>query len=102
MYKRQGLDSAETKTFVAKPYYEQMLQKMKPEEKEKYKADLEEAMNFMGLYHLYSQEGKDLPKARCYFDKVSALNAGTSITKQVNEVMLKTKELKDIAPGSCD
>ncbi len=99
---QNGLDSAETKTFVAKPYYEQMLQKMKPEEKEKYKADLEEAMNFMGLYHLYSQEGKDLPKARCYFDKVSALNAGTSITKQVNEVMLKTKELKDIAPGSCD
>ena len=75
---------------------------MKPEEKEKYKADLEEALNYMGLYNLYNKEAKDLPKARCYFEKVKALNAGTSITKQVNEVMLLTKDLKDVAPGNCD
>jgi len=56
----------------------------------------------MGLYNLYNTEAKDLPKARCYFEKVKALNAGTSITKQVNEVMLLTKDLKDVVPGSCD
>ena len=99
---QNNLDSSETKTFAAKAFYEQVLQKMKPEEKEKYKADLEEALNYMGLYNLYNKEAKDLPKARCYFEKVKALNAGTSITKQVNEVMLLTKDLKDVAPGNCD
>ena len=99
---QNNLDSAEVKAFTAKPFYEQVLLKMKPEEKEKYKADLEEALNYMGLYNLYNTEAKDLPKARCYFEKVKALNAGTSITKQVNEVMLLTKDLKDVVPGSCD
>ena len=56
----------------------------------------------MGLYYLYNKDAKDLPKARCFFEKVQELNAGTSITKQVTDVMLKTKELKDIAPGNCD
>ncbi|MBL8001670.1 MAG: hypothetical protein JNL05_06900, partial [Flavobacteriales bacterium] len=86
----------------AKTWYEQMLARMKPEEKEKYKADQEEALNYMGLFFLYSKEARDLPKAKCYFEKVKALNAGTSITKQVTEVMLQTKELKDVAPGSCE
>jgi Flp pilus assembly protein TadD len=98
---QNNLDSLETKTFAAKPYYEQVLAKMKPEEKEKGKADLEEALNYMGLYYYYQKEAKDLPKARCYFEKVKALNVGTSITKQVNDMML-TKDLKDVAPGSCD
>jgi tetratricopeptide (TPR) repeat protein len=99
-----GMDTLaiEQRTWAAKLYYEQMLVKMKPEEKEKYKADVEEALNYMGLYHLYSKEARDLPKSRCYFEKVKALNAGTSITKQVTDVMLQTKELKDVAPGSCD
>jgi len=92
----------ENRTFAAKPFYEEVLLKMKPEEKEKNKADLEEALNYMGLYYLYNKEARDLPKSRCYFEKIATLNVGTSITKQVNEVMLKTKELKDIAPGSCD
>lgn len=99
---QNGMDSLEAKTFAAKTWYEQMLAKMKPEEKEKYKADNEEALNYMGLYFLYSKEARDLPKAKCYFEKVKALNAGTSITKQVTDVMLQTKELKDVAPGSCD
>ncbi len=99
---QNGMDSLEVKSFLAKPFYEEMLLKMKPEEKEKSKSDVEEALNYLGLYHLYSKEGKDLPKARCYFEKVKALNAGTSITKQVTDVMLLTKELKDIAPSSCE
>lgn len=90
------------RTWAAKPYYEQMLTSMKPEEKEKSKADLEEALNYMGLYYLYNKEARDLPKAKCYFEKIKTLNVGTSITKQVNEVMLLTKELKDVAPSSCD
>jgi len=92
----------ESRTWAAKPYYEQVLVKMKPEEKDKSKADLEEALNYMGLYYLYNKEARDLPKSRCYFEKIKALNVGTSITKQVNEVMLLTKELKDVAPGMCD
>jgi len=99
---QNGLDSTETKTFAAKPYYEQMLAKMKPEEREKYKADLEEALNYMGLYFLYNKEVRDLPRSKCYFEKIVALNAGTSITKQVTDVMLKTKDLKDVTPGTCD
>lgn len=99
---QNGLDSTETKTFAAKPFYEEMLKKMKPEELEKNKADLEEAYNYLGLYHLYSKDGKDLPRSRCFFEKVKTLNVGSSITKQVNEVMLMTKELKDVAPGSCE
>ncbi len=92
----------ENRTFAAKAFYDEVLLKMKPEEKEKSKADLEEALNYMGLYYLYNKTDRDLPKSRCYFEKVKTLNAGTSITKQVNEVMLMTKELKDVAPGSCD
>lgn len=99
---QNGMDSTETKTFVAKPFYDEMLLKMKPEEKEKYKADVEEALNYLGLYFLYNKDARDLPKAKCYFEKVKALNAGTSITKQVTEVMLMTKELKDVTPGTCD
>ena len=92
----------EDRTWAAKPYYEEMLLKMKPEEMEKYKADQEEALNYLGLYFLYNKEARDLPKARCYFEKIKTLNAGTNITKQVTEQMLITKELKDITPGTCD
>ena len=90
------------RTWSAKPYYDEMLLKMKPEEREKSKSHYEEALNYMGLYYLYNKEARDLPKAKCYFEQVKALNAGTSITKQVNEVMLMTKELKDVTPAGCE
>lgn len=99
---QNGLDSLETKTFSAKPYYELMLSKIKPEEVEKSKTDQEEALNYMALYYLYSKEAKDLGKAKCYFLKVQTLNAGTSITQQVNDTFLKMKEFKDLASGNCD
>jgi predicted Zn-dependent protease len=97
-----GLDSAEVKTWTAKPFYEEVIRKMKPEEQVKSKADLEEAYNYMGLYYLYNKENMDRAKAKCFFEKVAALGANTSITKQVNETFLKMKELKDLAPGTCD
>ena len=99
-----GMDTLaiESRTFAAKPFYEEVLLKMKPEEQEKGKADLEEALNYMGLFFLYNKEARDLPKAKCYFEKVKTLNVGSSITKQVTEVMLMTKELKDVTPGMCD
>lgn len=95
-----GMDTAEVKTWAAKPFYEDVIRKMKPEEQQSRKADLEEAYNYMGLYYLYNKDTKDLPKAKCWFEKASTLNAGTSITKQVNEVFLKMKELKDVAPAT--
>lgn len=97
-----GLDTAETKAWTAKPYYEDVIRKMKPEEQAKSKADLEEAYNYMGLYYLYNKETMDRAKAKCFFEKVAALGANTSITKQVTDVFLKMKELKDVAPGTCD
>lgn len=98
-----GMDTAEVKSWLAKPYYEEVIRKMKPEEKESRKADLEEAYNYMGLYYLYNEAAMDRPTAKCWFLKVSTLNAGTSITQQVNEVFLKMKELKDVTPAeTCD
>ncbi len=95
-----GMDTAEVKSWTAKPFYEEVIRKMKPEEQQSRKADLEEAYNYMGLFYLYSASAKDLAKAKCWFTKVNALNAGTSITKQVNEVFLKMKELKDVVPAA--
>ncbi len=95
-----GLDSAEVKNWTAKPYYEDVIRKMKPEEQQSQKADLEEAYNYMGLYFLYNKAETDRAKAKCWFLKASALNAGTSITKQVNEVFLKMKEMKELPPAA--
>lgn len=97
-----GLDSTTTKTFAAKEMYATMLTKMKPEEQEKYKADVEEALNYLGVAAWLNKEAQDLPKAKCYFEKVKTLNAGTSITKEVVEKYLMSKDLKDLAPGTCD
>jgi tetratricopeptide (TPR) repeat protein len=94
-----GMDTADVKTWTAKPYYEDVIRKMKPAEMDSRKADLEEAYNYMGLYYLYNTNDMDRARAKCWFEKVSALDAGTSITNQVNNVFLKMKELKDQAPA---
>ncbi|MEO7080146.1 MAG: hypothetical protein ABIY71_01420, partial [Flavobacteriales bacterium] len=65
------------------------------------KADLEEAYNYMGLYYLYNAADVDRARSKCWFEKVSALDAGTSITQQVNNTFLKMKELKDVVPSEC-
>ena len=90
------------KDWKAKGDYEEVIRKMKPEEVAGHKADLEEAYNYMGLYWLYNQAGADRAQAKCWFLKVSELNAGTSITQQVNNTFLKMKELKDLAPSPCE
>ena len=97
-----GLDTAEVKSWTAKPYYEDVIRKMKPEEVDSHKDDLEEAYNYMGLYYLYNKNDMDRAKAKCWFEKVSTLNAGTSITQQVNDTFLKMKELKGVEPAPCD
>lgn len=97
-----GMDTTEVKTWSAKPFYEDVIRKMKPEEQDGHKADLEEAYNYMGLYFLYNTVDMDRAKAKCWFEKVSALNAGTSITQQVNDTFLKMKELKNIEPAACE
>ena len=97
-----GMDTADVKSWTAKPYYEEVIRKMKPEEQDGHKADLEEAYNYMGLYYLYNTADMDRAKAKCWFEKASALGAGTSITQQVNDTFLKMKELKNIEPSDCE
>jgi predicted Zn-dependent protease len=97
-----GMDSAEVKSWTALPYYQDVIRKMKPEEVDSHKADLEEAYNYMGLYFLYNTADMDRAKAKCWFEKVSTLNAGTSITQQVNETFLKMKELKGVEAAPCE
>ncbi len=96
-----GMDTTDVKTWTAKPYYEEVIRKMKPEEQPTHKADLEEAYNYMGLYYLYNAADMDRAKSKCWFEKVSQLDAGTSITQQVNNTFLKMKELKDVVPSEC-
>lgn len=93
-----GLDP-EKKTWQAKPFFEDVLRKMKPEEMTKSPKDAEEAMFYLGFYNFYST--KDLPAAKCWFEKVKAVNAGTPNTKVANDMLL-SKELKDVAPAACE
>lgn len=93
-----GLDP-DKKTWQAKPFYEEVLRKMKPEEMTKSPVDVEEAYFYLGFYNYYST--KDLGAAKCYFEKVKALNAGTNATKQANDMLL-TKELKDVKSTPCE
>jgi tetratricopeptide (TPR) repeat protein len=93
-----GLDP-DKQTWQAKPFFEDALRKMKPEEMTKAPKDTEEAMFYLGFYNFYST--KDLPAAKCWFEKVKAVNAGTPNTKVANDMLL-SKELKDVAPAACE
>ena len=93
----ERLDSLKT-TWQAKPFYEEVIRKIKPEDVEKYKVDLEEAYFYLGFY--YFKGAKDMGMARCWFEKQKTLNAGTANTK-VGGDMLLTKELKDVAAKDC-
>jgi tetratricopeptide (TPR) repeat protein len=92
-----GLDTAKV-TWQAKPFYEEVVRRMKPEEIEKSKVDAEEAYFYLGYYY-YAKE-KDLPMAKCWMEKVQALNAGTNNTK-IGSDMVLTKEMKDLTPADC-
>ena len=92
-----GLDPEKT-TWQAKPFYEEVIRKMKPEEATKSPSDAEEANFYLAYYYFTSG---DRGQAKCYFEKVSAINAGTGNTKIAMD-MLTTKELKDLDPTPCE
>ena len=76
------------------------LRKMKPEEQAgKAAKDAEEAMFYLAFHAFYST--KEMPIAKCWFEKVKALNTGTERTKQSSDMLL-SKELKDVAPAACE
>ncbi|MBP6310763.1 MAG: tetratricopeptide repeat protein [Flavobacteriales bacterium] len=92
-----GLDPDKT-TWQAKPFYEDVIRKMKPEEATKSPNDVEEANFFLAFY--YYTAG-DLPQAKCYFQKVSDIEAGTNNTKIAMDMLL-TKDLKDVQAIPCE
>ncbi|MBK7269665.1 MAG: tetratricopeptide repeat protein [Flavobacteriales bacterium] len=77
-------------TWQAKPFYEEVVRKMKPEEQAKYKVELEEAYFYLGFYFFSS--AKDKGTAKCWFEKLKELNAGTSNTKMGNDMLLNLKD----------
>ena len=94
-----GLDSTRT-TWQAVPFYEDVVRKMKPEEIAKSPTDAEEAYFYLGFYHFTVT--KDLAAAKCWFERVKTLNAGTVNTKNASDMLL-TKELKDVrATADCE
>ncbi|MBK7554657.1 MAG: hypothetical protein IPI55_08650 [Flavobacteriales bacterium] len=88
-----GMDTART-TWQAKPFYEEVVKHLTPENIEKKKVDVEEAYFYLGYYY-YTQE-KNLPLAKCWMEKVRDLNAGTANTK-IGSEMLVRNEMKDLA-----
>ncbi len=93
-----AMDSTKT-TWQAKSFYEDVIRKMKPEEQATKKVELEEAFFYLGFY--YFTKEKDMGMARCYFQKMKDLNAGTSNTKVASDMLLQ-KELKDVAAKDCN
>lgn len=94
-----GLDPEKT-TWQARPFFEEALRKMKPEDiAGKAAKDAEEAMFYLAFYHFYG--AKDLPAAKCWFQKVKELNTGTERTKQSSDMLL-SKELKDQPAATCE
>ncbi|MDX9750510.1 MAG: tetratricopeptide repeat protein [Flavobacteriales bacterium] len=93
-----GLDSTRT-AWTAVPWYEEVVRKMKPEDIAKSPADAEEAYFYLGFYHFTVTKG--LPAAKCWFERVKAVNAGTANTKNANDMLL-TKELKDVRASACE
>jgi tetratricopeptide (TPR) repeat protein len=92
-----GLDP-DKQTWQARPYYEDVVRRIKPEDQAKYKVDLEEAYFYLGFYH-FSKE-KDMGMAKCWFEQLKTLNAGTSNTKQGMDMLL-TKELQGVSAKDC-
>lgn len=93
-----GLDPDKT-TWQAKPFYEEVVKHMKPEDITKSPTDAEEAYFYLAFYHYTVPEDKG--QARCWFEKVKEVNAGTGNTKIANDMLL-TKELKDVKATPCE
>jgi tetratricopeptide (TPR) repeat protein len=64
----------------AKPFYEEFIAKVKPEDVEKNKKDLIEAYNYLAAYYA---EKKDCPNVKLYMQKVLDLDAANAQAKKV-------------------
>lgn len=94
-----GMDP-DKKTWQARPFFEDALRRMKPEEiAGKAAKEAEEAMFYLGGFHYFS--AKDMAAAKCWFEKVKALNTGTERTRQSGDLLL-SKDLKDVSAAACD
>lgn len=93
-----GLDP-EKQTWQARPFYEDALRRIKPEDITKARVDYEEACFYLGFYHFYST--KDMATAKCWFEKVKALSSGTPNAKVASDMLL-SKELKDVTAAPCE
>ena len=65
--------------WLAKPYYEMYISKIKPEEIEKNKKELVEANTYMGVYHM---NNKDFVNAKMYFKKVQEYDPNNENAKK--------------------
>ncbi len=66
--------------WLAKPYYETYLTKVKPEETEKNKKDLIDVYNYLAAYYA---EKKDCPNVKLYMQKVLELDPTNAQAKKV-------------------
>jgi len=66
--------------WAAKPFYEEFVAKVKPEDVEKNKKDLIEAYNYLAAYYA---EKKDCPNVKLYMQKVLDLDAANAQAKKI-------------------
>jgi len=66
--------------FPGKPYYEEYLAKLKPEEIEKNKKDVIEAVSYLAGYYYFIE--KDYGKCRCQWERVKALDPNNDNAKK--------------------
>ena len=68
--------------WLAKPYYELFISKVKPEDTEKSKKDLIEAYTYVGVYYM---NNKNVCEAKTYFKKIAELDATSANAKKFLE-----------------
>jgi tetratricopeptide (TPR) repeat protein len=66
-------------TWLAKPYYEQYIAKVKPTDTEKNKKDLMDAYTYIGVYYMHN---KDNCTAKTFFKKVTELDSANTNAKK--------------------
>lgn len=66
--------------FLGKPYYEEYLTKIKPEETEKNKKEVIEATSYLAGYYYFIE--KDYAKCKCQWEKVIALDPANENAKK--------------------
>ena len=69
----------DSKKGLAKPFYEQFLSKLKPEELDKNKESMIQAYEYLGYYFMLQ---KDYPNARCSYEKLKGLDANNAKAKK--------------------